>query len=89
MRGLRWTVGATSDESAPHKFARRYQALLLHRNLDTKQRAIVFMSGVSFSFEYAALIKRVFRLNPHNSPHGFVLDSSLSKALGQPDSAAH
>ena len=44
MRGLRWTVGATSDESAPHKFARRYQALLLHRNLDTEQRAIVFVS---------------------------------------------
>ena len=49
--------GPNAVRRAGHLNAVHKAAQLRHRNLGNEQRTIVLVSGVSFSFEYAALIR--------------------------------
>ena len=70
-------VRRVSHLNAVHKVAR-----LRHRNLDKEQRTIVLLSGVSFSFDYAAMIPSVNRFHLKQSAvFSPVFDCSASHCL--------
>jgi len=69
--------GPNAVRRAGHLNAAHKGARLRHRNLDKEQRTIVLVSGVSFSFQYAALIPF------HKSvPFGTVTSSPQRQLMG-------